>query len=509
MQLPQNSRGGTVPRLLLPALLAILTSSICWWIALNRFVARDEGYFLYAAKLLLEGKLLYRDFFFPQPPLLPYLFAGIMGVFGTTWYVARTLCAVLTAASIFATVLVTARHYGNRAAMIAWVFCCSSAGILVWFATSQAYAFSTALCMLGLLLIRENRYFFWAGSAIGVAILARFTFAPVALIGLIACWFSNTQFRNRNIALYIFGGLASILVILPAVFPDPHNFFWHAFQYHAERTELSEDQTASKRLHVFLVLLGIHTEAGLGGFQSLCIIGGGTVALAYLYLRHRTLDLFAVCGVALVIAHLCPAPTYVKYFSVVLPFFVPILSYFILQVSKFNIGILRWGIPVLAVLGFGLLGVDNFVRFTQTGDDVIGVGAVNREAWRISAVSEISAMLERDLPPKSIVYTNWPGYLLESSMIALDGTQNHFGRAWADQNRIDTKNRRRLKIRNRQEIVRSFAKAELAGALLFIGRGRTNHPTEIDLKKVGGTVRDERFYVRLYRPPTLPGSHRE
>ena len=36
---------------------------------------QDEGWYLYAANLVAEGKMPYRDFFFTQGPLLPFVYA--------------------------------------------------------------------------------------------------------------------------------------------------------------------------------------------------------------------------------------------------------------------------------------------------------------------------------------------------------------------------------------------------------------------------------------------------
>ena len=36
---------------------------------------QDEGWYLYAANLVAEGKMLYRDFFYTQGPLLPIIYS--------------------------------------------------------------------------------------------------------------------------------------------------------------------------------------------------------------------------------------------------------------------------------------------------------------------------------------------------------------------------------------------------------------------------------------------------
>ena len=49
----------------------LLTGLNLWFGDLNQ----DEGWYLYAARLVSEGKVPYRDFAYPQAPLMPYIYA--------------------------------------------------------------------------------------------------------------------------------------------------------------------------------------------------------------------------------------------------------------------------------------------------------------------------------------------------------------------------------------------------------------------------------------------------
>jgi len=66
------------------------------YLACNRLIARDEGFYLLASKLVATGQVPYLDFFYPQMPLLPYVYGTWMKVFGFEWHSGRMLSAVLS-----------------------------------------------------------------------------------------------------------------------------------------------------------------------------------------------------------------------------------------------------------------------------------------------------------------------------------------------------------------------------------------------------------------------------
>ena len=51
---------------------AVLGGASVWMGGLNQ----DEGWYLYAANLVAEGKTLYRDFFYTQGPMLPIVYSA-------------------------------------------------------------------------------------------------------------------------------------------------------------------------------------------------------------------------------------------------------------------------------------------------------------------------------------------------------------------------------------------------------------------------------------------------
>jgi hypothetical protein len=94
---PNGARFHTIPKLpwqvparayrhprwlLLVALIPIAT--FLAYVATSRTIQRDEGFYLMDARLVLNGKAPYLDFFYPQAPLLPYVYALWMRVAGAS-----------------------------------------------------------------------------------------------------------------------------------------------------------------------------------------------------------------------------------------------------------------------------------------------------------------------------------------------------------------------------------------------------------------------------------------
>ena len=60
-------------RLLVAVLALVVATLALWWGGLNQ----DEGWYLYAAQMVRDGRLPYRDFFFTQGPALPIVYSAL------------------------------------------------------------------------------------------------------------------------------------------------------------------------------------------------------------------------------------------------------------------------------------------------------------------------------------------------------------------------------------------------------------------------------------------------
>ncbi len=81
----------------------------------------DEGIYLYASRLVMEGKLLYRDTFFHQFPLLPYFYGALLEPLGGGLYLGRAI-SVLLSLSAFVLLLPVARVIAGEVGVVVYAF---------------------------------------------------------------------------------------------------------------------------------------------------------------------------------------------------------------------------------------------------------------------------------------------------------------------------------------------------------------------------------------------------
>ena len=219
-----------------PAVLALLVAACVavlsvWWGAVNQ----DEGWYLYAARLVGEGKLPYRDFFFTQGPVLPFLYSalpihgllsGRLVTFGFS--LAATLMAVA-----FARQLVSPER--RRAVSIA-VFALLSCNLYhVYFTTiPKTYAVGSLFVMAGFLLLARGWNFF---AAMSFAFASGTRISLVLILGVVGVGLLVTRFRQLHWLWFGLGGVLGLFLVYGLFALDPPSLrgLLAAQAYHAGR----------------------------------------------------------------------------------------------------------------------------------------------------------------------------------------------------------------------------------------------------------------------------------
>ena len=127
-------------------------------LALLRFLDGDEGVYAYAAHLAVDGRLPYRDFFYEQMPLLPYVYGAWTALAGESWYAVRLLSALFALASgVLLYALATRRLGDSRYGLAAVVCYAGSALVFGYFTIVKTFALATFLLLVAYTLAERGR----------------------------------------------------------------------------------------------------------------------------------------------------------------------------------------------------------------------------------------------------------------------------------------------------------------------------------------------------------------
>ncbi|MCC7494471.1 MAG: hypothetical protein IT204_19090 [Fimbriimonadaceae bacterium] len=137
-----------------PLLAAFGTGLCLTWLVVYAGTGRlsDDGLHAYAARMLVHGHQLYRDFEYHQAPLFPYVLAAWFRVVGVGMDQARLLAALLAAATLWQ-MLRLARRLGASPAAEGWLLLAAalSPSLVLHLGYVQSQGLAT---LLGLLAVR-------------------------------------------------------------------------------------------------------------------------------------------------------------------------------------------------------------------------------------------------------------------------------------------------------------------------------------------------------------------
>ena len=193
---------------ILASVIAVFVAVLAvWWGAVNQ----DEGWYLYAARLVGEGKVPYRDFFFTQGPVLPYIYSfmpvhGLLS--GRLVTFAFSVFSVLVAVA-FARRLVSKE---SRNAVSLAVFAMLACNLYHMYFTSipKTYALGTLFVMLGFLLLSYRWNFL---AAVSFAFASGTRISLVLILGVVGVGLLVTRFRTLQWLWFGFGGIFGLFLV--------------------------------------------------------------------------------------------------------------------------------------------------------------------------------------------------------------------------------------------------------------------------------------------------------
>lgn len=329
-------RHGSRPSLL--AWLALL--GVCAFFVIYRIVNLDEGWYLWAARLVYRGELLYRDFTYTQTPLLPYVYGPGLRVLGEGLYQGRVITAGFALVMALAAVAITRLRIpasgdsgatsGMQGGIFLLLLLASSLYIIAYYTYSATYALSGAL-LLGLLWTAgappRPRLAGTGWAAATGALLALGIAARLSLVAVLppVLFYLLWRYPGRRRAIGGYFGVAFVAILAatcgPFLFIAPENMVYDIFGFHVDRV-LRWDWHLQK---IGRTLVQTMWDLGL-----LVAVNGG-LWLYWLARRLRRADwwaavarrdyelLLVACFFALLIVQLIPSTTISHYHTLQAP----------------------------------------------------------------------------------------------------------------------------------------------------------------------------------------------
>lgn len=386
----------------------------------TRHVDGDEGLYLEAARLVAQGKALYFDFFYQQMPLLPYLYAGWMKVFGFDFFAGRWFSALLTALTGGIFLIYVARKTKNLLLINLFALLFFSNGlILAWAPVVKTHPLSllglTSSCVF--LLIWREKQSWWlialAALGIGVGVNSRLTLGPFILIYLVYIFFKSDGHKWRDSILFT---LIVALVSLPSFyyfFSDPKLFWQYNMLYHTHVYPgvVDGERRLATAQNLFLGLQIVLLFLAAQGSILLLIKKGWR---KFISSDEAFLSLLLLFFIGI---HMASAEPYTQYFVTMIPLLL-MMSVPAIQEIWTQPKILS--IPVITV--FVILYLGNAKR---TMNYEIASMLSDRPEWSLQNIQNTVKILKTTVKPGESCLTWWPGYAFMAGCSSVPGMENH------------------------------------------------------------------------------------
>ncbi len=246
-------------------LFAVLSAAYVFVGTLNE----DEGWYLYAAKLVYAGQHLYSDFMYTQAPLMPYIYGLPQRLFGEGLYLGRfesLLFAILTAIAL---VIAARRLKGATAGLFVAAALALSPMVLHHLTVIKTYSLTTLLISLALLslTLKTSKV---TKAVLSCALLSLAAGVRLSVIAAVPALLLSWLLLDRDgwkpfLAGAISATAVTVAAFLPFVLPDFHNAWFNMLGFHTVTYESSSffhdlydkaDNFGSLSNNISLMLMG-------------------------------------------------------------------------------------------------------------------------------------------------------------------------------------------------------------------------------------------------------------
>jgi hypothetical protein len=411
---PGTTTGGDRRRLDGPAVAGIvavaavvLTAGLGLLFVVRGALNADEGWYLYASRLVYRGQLPYRDFSFTQMPLLPYVY-GLVQLVKPSLYLGRLVSVAFTIGAVALCVRVAWREANRYGAATVGLLCLAAPTAIYNLTLTKTYAIvafflAALLAALTSPVARTRTLPLATAAAVGLA-LSRTSGIPLAgMVILYALWRAPDSRTRTRVALI---GGAGAVVAIAFVLVDPAAARFDLYSFHQL---LWYDASTATRLDTIFTSRLPDWFGEYWGYALLWVAAALTTATStdlrgYLR-RHVEYPIIAV-GLLIYLASQLPAGQFapVEYFAPVIPVVITIPVIFLTR-RIFGTGggpAMRPALAVGAGVLLVLLGALTTVHPSASGY-VVADGAPES----VAAANRVAGFVKANTGPDDEVLALW------------------------------------------------------------------------------------------------------
>ena len=416
--------------------------------ATMRPVDGDEGFYTTAARLVWEGKTPYKDFFFQQAPLLPYLYSWIWTLHPRSLVAMRMLSAFCGGLEVLllGLGLVLCRRLPGKVTVAAFAAVLLNPYSVSWnvvvktFAVANLFMTLATICLYKALRSSRPRWFFATGLALGLCVSSRSLYGPLIPTLLIAtlCYeFRECPRPHIQSLSVLFGSLVGGLPMILSFLRDPRAFVFNNITYHhfdvgymiSGAGVITEGYQSVGHVvfvyfamicvrlllfHPFFTIQLILAFVGIISVRRLRRQADSFRGVPYSESDYRYFQIALLMLMAYSLTVLLPFPPYDQHFVSPL---VPLLIPFVAEGLRVSFQAGRKRIIALAVAAPVLFAIE------------IGKETARHSwhpVWQLSTYREVTKVVENNTFADDTVMSFWPGFVFESGRQYFPGMEDHF-----------------------------------------------------------------------------------
>ena len=290
----------------------------------------DENVYYYMGKLVSEGKIPYRDFFFAHPPLHIYLIALIYKIFGFNIIILKAVPLISILISAFFIFKISHEKFGNSEAIIASLLFLFSYSTMFNSVFSFGIDAATMFLVIGVYFLWNKSNGILAGLFFGLAGITRLlSLIPIFVVFIIVLFSNKKKFLKVSSLFFIIFLLINGIFILFL----GNYYIEQVYKYH-----LLKSLGGKENLNEYLGIIKLNWILFLS-------------ALTFIFIKNKKpINMFVIVSVIYLIFLILLRKIFGFYFIIIFPFLAIVGGYSIIRfLNQFGL-IKKWKILILIIL---------------------------------------------------------------------------------------------------------------------------------------------------------------